>query len=79
MNCLSEHPHHASSSKGEEVLILIRAEGFGTLDYEGMRLVTETLQKLCGEDGRMTISWQATQEPWLVCGAGVPPAAYDTC
>ncbi|MGH8006740.1 MAG: SbcC/MukB-like Walker B domain-containing protein, partial [Candidatus Binatia bacterium] len=32
---------------------LILDEGFGTLDREGLQLVTETLQELRGEEGRM--------------------------
>ncbi|HEU4637748.1 MAG TPA: SbcC/MukB-like Walker B domain-containing protein, partial [Candidatus Binatia bacterium] len=32
---------------------LILDEGFGTLDREGIQLVTETLQELRGEEGRM--------------------------
>jgi exonuclease SbcC len=32
---------------------LILDEGFGTLDREGVQLVTETLQELRGEEGRM--------------------------
>ena len=32
---------------------LILDEGFGTLDREGVQMVTETLQELRGEDGRM--------------------------
>ncbi len=32
---------------------LILDEGFGTLDREGLQLVTETLQELRGEAGRM--------------------------
>ncbi len=32
---------------------LILDEGFGTLDREGLQLVTETLQELRGEEGRI--------------------------
>ena len=32
---------------------LILDEGFGTLDREGVQMVTETLQELRGEEGRM--------------------------
>jgi exonuclease SbcC len=52
---LSQGFHEVATGKAARTSTecLILDEGFGTLDREGLQLVTETLQELRGEEGRM--------------------------